>query len=285
MPPTGDPLRIAQAVAAKLKQNISAIAAEHPLWMSLTAGQDSRMLAAAATAADADVKYFTMRSPNKSARIDCRVAEVLARRHRLSHTIFDWEEPRKDQLDDWQFRVGDCVAGATWRAVETFRQLDADRAFMPGLCGEVGRGFYWRAADLEDDSPVEADELVDRMRHPQHPSVMTAATKWLSGLEGLNRRDLLDFAYIEQRLGCWAGPSHYGHTKNLRIIPLSDREIFSNMFRLPPRHRFKSLLPRAVIKELSPEMLSIAFNNDVGLRRALLFCKKAALAVKIKLFG
>jgi hypothetical protein len=147
------------------------------------------------------------------------------------------------------------------------KQLDADLVFLPGLCGEVARGYFWKKSDLEDRAPITSREILDRIGVPHHEIVLDAAESWLHGLDGLERLEVLDFAYIEQRLGCWAGPSHYGHSKNLRVVPLSDREVFTLMLRLPKKYRFENRLPADLIEALWPELLAIPFNSDVGIRR------------------
>ena len=70
---------------------------------------------------------------------------------------------------------------------------------------------------------------------------------------------------IEQRLGCWGGPSYYGHINQIRLAPLADRNIFELMLALQKEYRYAGYMPRDVIGSLWPELLTLPFNEPIGL--------------------
>ena len=110
-------------VADRIATTLSLVASASPIVMNLTAGRDSRMvLACARTIAD---RLFlgTARLPGKAAAIDCNIASMLARRHRLNHVIREWLDPSPEDLSEWLYRTGYCVAGGTWRTVRTTREF------------------------------------------------------------------------------------------------------------------------------------------------------------------
>ncbi|MDJ0688503.1 MAG: hypothetical protein QNJ41_08330 [Xenococcaceae cyanobacterium MO_188.B32] len=134
-----------------------------------------------------------------------------------------------------------------------------------------------KKSDLTSDA-ISTEEIVARLGFPAHPKLVEAAGCWISQLPLANPLDILDFLYIEQRLECWAGPNHYGHTNNIRIVPLSDREIFSLMLQLPADYRFRQQLATDLIKQLWPELLSIPFNKDTRIREAAKWVKNKSRA-------
>ena len=172
------------------------------------------------------------------------------------------------ELQDWQLRGGYAGAGRTWKSVRTLEQLDPGLAVLEGLCGEVGRAYYWRRSDFESTRLTPRGVLV-RLGFPAHPRLLDAADRWLSAVPARDQFDVLDLLYIEQRLGCWAGPNHVGHVHNPRIVPLSDREIFSSMMSLQPEYRFEQRLGPDVIRSLWPELLGMPFNQAGPLRSVL----------------
>ena len=90
----------------------------------------------------------------------------------------------------------------------------------------------------------------------------------LSVLTSLAIAIILDLTYIEQRLGCWGGPQHYGHPHSsaLRLFPFCHRKIFELMLKLPYEYRQKQELTIDIIRQEWPELLSLPFNSFTGIR-------------------
>jgi hypothetical protein len=84
------------------------------------------------------------------------------------------------------------------------------------------------------------------------------------------RPDVLDLLYVEQQLGCWAGPQQYGGQAPVKSAPpFCDRRLFDLMLSLPCEYRFAQRLAPDLIAKLWPELLMIPFNQDIGLHRAV----------------
>lgn len=251
-------------IAEKTAANLAAVAGRYPVYLSLTAGRDSRMLLAAARPVRERVRCFLARLPDDTAAQDQRVAKKIAARAGLELDIFDEVAASEEQLELWQLRTGYCVGGRTNHIVATMMQIEAERVFLPGLCGEIGRAYYWKEADFAADR-FSAGELVSRLKVPAEAQFVEGAKEWIDNLPSNDVFETLDLLYIEQRLGCWAGPTHFGHVGNLRMLPLSDRAIIGAMLRLPARYRFDRRLARDMIGRLWPELLRYPFNRDTGL--------------------
>ena len=96
-----------------------------------------------------------------------------------------------------------------------------------------------------------------------------AVNTWLIGLPpGLSVPTILDLAYIEHRLGCWASPHLYGAAPfHMNLVPLCHRRIFDILLRLPPDYRRKQRLARDIISRAWPELMRWPFNDYTGFKR------------------
>ncbi|MEQ9122116.1 MAG: hypothetical protein RIM80_06070, partial [Alphaproteobacteria bacterium] len=136
-----------------------------------------------------------------------------------------------------------------------------------GACGEVGRAFYWSAADIGAARP-DAAALLDRFGLPATPETVAAGEAWLATTPEVSTARLWDLAYIEQRLGCWAGPAVYGATQPLpSLSPYNARDIFALMLGLPDAYRADEAPARDFIAVGWPELNETPFNRPEGLDR------------------
>jgi hypothetical protein len=139
-------------------------------------------------------------------------------------------------------------------------------AWLTGFAGEVGRAFYSRATDSETQKMSPA-ELLERMNLPSSDRLQEAMRAWLCGLPDLPLSTLLDFVYLEHRLGCWASPHLYGAAPfAVNLTPFSHREIFDVMLRLPSAYRRGKALSGDIISAAWPELLSLPYNDYPGIR-------------------
>ena len=264
--PTTDCDRSVAEIAEILLGQIKAIANKYPIYLSLTAGRDSRMLLACSRSSLERVKFFTREIPDRSAKLDCDIAQELANRFGLDHEILPYQTASETELAQWLVQTGNCVAGRVWRSVRTLKQLEGDRIYLPGIAAEVGRAFYWRKKDSTNQA-ISAVEILDRLQMPQTPLLQSRAEQWLTQLPAKDRYEVLDMLYWEQRLGCWAGPLHYGLVNNgFCLSPFVHRRLLEIMLSLPPTYRQNQLLTRDLIQQQWAELLSFPFNRYPGLK-------------------
>jgi hypothetical protein len=234
------------------------------------------MVLAAARRLSPRVACYTFEHPDAKAHLDCRSGVAIARRARVKHQILPWIVPDTTDLRDWQVQTGHCVAGRVWQAASTHKQL-GDGVRLSGMGGEVGRCFYWRRQDL-DGAKLSALEVIHRLRLPPHPRLIRDAEEWLAVLPVSEAPHVLDLLYIEQRLGCWAGPQGYGH-RTSAMAPLTDHQLFELMLSLPLYYRFEQRLAVDVIARLWPELLAYPFNQEFGFRRVFRRFRERARSV------
>jgi hypothetical protein len=274
---TRDADGVVAAIGSCLRENVETMSASGPLRISLTAGRDSRSVLAAARLLHPRIVCYTFGLPDPRTQIDCRVARRIARQVGLRHEVVPWVDPSPRDLEEWQERTGGCVGGRVWRLASTRKQLTGPGVRASGLCGEVGRGFYWRAEDF-DGLAFSPEELISRLGLPANGRLHGEAEQWLAGLPVTERPDVLDLLYVEQRLGCWAGPQQYGDEGNVKSAPpLCDRRLFNLMLSLSCEYRFAQRLSSDLIATLWPELLTIPFNQEIGLRRTVATLRTWAL--------
>lgn len=267
LPGTADGDEVAAVVHEGVRRTIGAVAAVHPLTLSLTGGRDSRLLLGCAREVLPEAVLFTLVQPGPET-VDAHLATRLADRYALAHELLPVRTTRPEERDEWLTVTGHAVGGELWQAHETLRRLDPARVLLPGTAGEVGRAHTYRPGD-PDDGPVAPETLLRRLRLPALPVYLEHAGSWLAELPELPYSTVLELAYVEQRLSCWAGPGHYGNrTSRFELSPFASRTLFEAMLALPVEHRWSERLGDDVVSRAWPELLDLPFNEFTGLRGA-----------------
>lgn len=233
--------------------------------MHMTAGCDSRMVLGAALAAGCRPVLTTISLPSGGAQVDCLTAAKLARQCGLRHEVRPFLPPTEEDRQEWLERTGCCVCDHVTNLSTTLKSWAHRELQVTGTCGEIGRAYYWGASDLEADAP-DATEILSRIKVPVASPIVEAAEAWLDRLHGLPAVRIWDLVYVEQRLGCWAGPSVYG-SKLLfpSMSPFNSRTIIDAMLRLPAAYRLENRFAREFIGRGDPNLLQIPFNRPTGI--------------------
>lgn len=258
-------------IAYLTKQNITAVARRFPLQMSLTAGQDSRMLLACAKQYKQNIAFFTYALPDRVGRLDCFMAKRMAKRFGLRHRILPFRRADETELELWLYRTG-CSVGEVrgFKAMRTVKQLDPTRVYLPGIVAEVGRGFYWKSlkhiSENSSKNEIDAKSLLNIMHAPVNRQTSERVQRWLAGLPTDDALQVLDLFYIEQRLGCWAGviALAYAGMSAFELWTLNSRRILQLMLALPIEYRRKGRLNVDVIQTEWSELMDFPFNRAMG---------------------
>jgi hypothetical protein len=248
-------------------RNISAVARAVPIQMSLTAGRDSRMLLACARPWASQASFFTSEVRDRNGRLDVHVAQRLAETLGLRHRVLPFLESSAADATRWLYRTSMSVGERRgFEAYRTDTQMDPGRAHLPGLVAELGRGFYWSLVDGlpdPDDRDCLSKALLKLMNAPVDRHTVERMTTWMSGLPASSPWDVLDFFYLEQRLGCWAGAWGYAHADMVRFEswPLNSRRLTALMLSLPYEYKAAARLNDDVIRSRWPELVDIPYNK------------------------
>jgi hypothetical protein len=260
-----NPQETVRDIAALIEAFISGVTALAPAQIPITAGYDTRVLLACSRPSLPSIRFITTQLPDVNARMDCAYGRRIAKRFDLDYSVMTWKNPSRAEIENWLYRTGSCVVDRITRCVATDQQLDPTRFSLLGLAGEIGRSYYWLPDDFPA-RPLSCDELLRRFHFPPVDLVSQEASDWLERLPTADLQEKLDLLYIEQRLGCWAGPSMYG-PQQARFVayPFNSRRIFEKMLSLPEDYRRQERLPKDLIRLKWPELLEFPFNEPFGL--------------------
>jgi hypothetical protein len=253
-----------RTIASSIQNTIDEVAKVHPISFTLTAGRDSRMILASARAHAQNATFVTFAEPKET--LDMQTAERLAKQLNLQHEFIPIRHATEEELQTWLSLTGVSLAGGIWKIHKTLEKLDRTRVLFPGTAGEVGRAFYWKSSDSAH-MKLTVKDILTRCRLPHHSRLTAATDQWLKDLQDFNAFTILDLSYIEQRLGCWAAPSHYGNTTSLFEFSLfNSRPVFEAMMRLPYEYRKKQMLPQDLCNHCWPDVLQLPFNQYTGFK-------------------
>lgn len=245
-------------VSHNLRQSVEALAQSALITVLTTAGNDSRILLAAAKNAP-KTKMLTFITA--SSATDVKVAKQLSRITKLEHTT---TEVGRDETDErlWFENVGRCVAGASLRSAALKMNLPEDQQYLKGIGGEIGRRTnYYRPGDEKRDS-ISPEALIQRLHLPNHPRLRIAGKAWLDGLTDYNDvAELIEIVYRENRIGAWASPQLHGDSINSAwLFPMNQQTTIDSLRFLSAETKNARSSPQVIITNLWPDLLAIPIN-------------------------
>lgn len=265
--PSSDSSATVAAIIRRVRFIFEAVASRFPLQLSLTAGRDSRILLACARPLLDKTTFFTA---TDGTGVEGHLPRRLAKRFNLKHRHLALRQSDPTQRAAWDAITGWSIGGDIAEIYTTFGALDPGKALLPGVAGEVGRANYG-ARVLDWRAPVSTAELLDVLRMPQAPRLVAALQAWRDEIGGCDNATLFDLLYIEQRVGAWAGPQHYGCDRYVacHITPFVDPQVLRLMLDLPWDFRYQEKFADEVCRQAWPELLEFPFNKLVGLPRQI----------------
>ena len=267
-----DLLEGAGRIAAALVKAVRPLAeAAGPVELSLTGGKDSRLIAAALTAAGV---RFRARTHGFASHPDVIIAAMIAERLGVEHTVTEPRSPGTPDEADVLGRlrsavlVSDGMLSAfenlgSWIRPDT--RLDAEPVQAGGHGGELLRGGYAQAAWRARIPSAGAAELFRRMTTRRlgllRPS---AAGAYLASLApsaaALDRGPLpaLDDFYLVNRAGRWSAAARQAYLLRSALVqPFFADRVVRAARAVPLRHRMSDRLHREVLASLRPELLGV----------------------------
>ena len=278
----------ALAVAGIVRRSAEALLAKGKVVVALTGGNETRFLLAAYKPFIKDLTFVTVEAPATTR--DVSIAKRLAETFGLRHIILPLAEATPAEQAAWHYATGHTVTGPNMVSHPTIRPLLEYDYFLGGLGGEIGRAFFWRAADTFE-SPFGAPEIVPRFGMPVASAVLEATERWLESVtpqfDGLT---VLDLAYLELRMSAWSAAQTYAQSFVEHQHPLICREVYALMLDLPPDAKRGNLLIKSGIAQLWPELGAIPINRYGDYRDTLHVLMQAADGKRVakkfrKLFG
>lgn len=275
-PTARSPLSVSQ-MHSSARDFIQALAnSQAGLECHLTAGWDSRMVLSASWPLKHRINYLTYLAEGATAQIDVEVATNLARRFGLSHATIPVSHPSQDDIDQWLARNSNCIQDSVTGLTRTIVETYADRYGLAGVGGEVGRAFYWKKRDIGLVG-LTPELLLQRLGFRATREALSLADRWLARYRHQPRTRILDRAYIDIRLGCWAGPSLGGHlVEKPTLSPFNCLWIYESMLALADSYRLSGAFARDFIAQGCLDLVQVPVNRPAGLRRLRNLPREAA---------
>jgi hypothetical protein len=269
---------IVKNIHLRTRKFVEALSQDRAIECHLTAGWDSRMVLSASMGTNADIRYLTYKAPGTNGSIDCLVAQHISRSMSLRHEEIPLLTARQSDIDGWTERTSGCIRDSVMNLTTTVTATYTGRYVLCGLAGEVGRAFYWKPRDIEKNG-LDAEDLLDRLGFCRSKPAIEAAERWLREIDVKPRTAILDQAYIDLRLGGWAGPSLCGHPIDKpSLSPFNNSTIFSLMRMLPDEYRRSGGFAKDFVSLGSPALAEIPVNRAAGMKR-LRYIKREIAAV------
>jgi len=256
-----------QAIVDRVTENIAAISRQYPTNMGLTRGRDSRMLLACAVARR-EIQFATfVYKKGRLTRVDKYMACKLSRRLDLNHKILPVARPSSVETQAYWRRIVYSVGyGKAADFNIACRRFGIEAAWINGFAGGVGKAVFWRSRDVSS-TELTGSDLIDRMDLEHQPGFASALDSWLARLATTDALEALNFAYLEQNVGCWSSPHMYGGSQAHPISPFCHRDIVEAMLRLPARCRLRKQMAVDVVRRACPEISDLPYHSFQGWRR------------------
>ncbi len=253
------------AVATALVDAVAPLAgARLPVELSLTGGKDSRLIAAALTAAKVP---FRARTHGAADHPDVVVAGTIADKLGVEHTVITPKPPTAATPEDvlTRLRCGVLVADGMLSAFENTGRPDpafaADPVQVGGHGGELLRGGYATYARNPARGAVQFRRLTTRRLRLLRPG---AAATYLSSLSPWAARfarapiAVLDDFYLINRAGRWSAAARQAYLLRSGLVqPFFDERVVTTAGAVPLKNRVSGRLHRDLLRELCPDLLDV----------------------------
>lgn len=255
----------ADSIAADLAGHVEAVARQFDTAVTLTAGWDSRLVAAASRRLAHRITYVTIGAAG--AGLDqiaaSRMGAALGLRHRLVPVAAASEAAQQR----WDWLVGHAVREDNRLTHPTLAGIDAE-VMLTGICGEPGRcRLYRHDIDTINDAPATADFVRARLGVPDDADVRADIDAWLAELPPMPRAMVLDLAYWELKCGSWAMAQGAAQkTVKLSLMPFAQRRVQQAFMAVAPAEKRTDRLFRAIGERLWPELTAFPVNRHGDLR-------------------
>ena len=233
------------------------------VWIPLTAGQDSRLLLAAAVFCDLPVRTVTQHYSLMS-EADRSLPPQLAKAVGKSHLAVAENRFQKHLASEWDehtamhYREVDRFLYAR----EQFSYCDEGDLILRGGCFELGRCFYW---DLFGESTQPTiEDWSTWFLEDQRGSAVRGLVDWFESIgtspqPGLDWRDRF---YWEQRMAGWLSSGEQGLdlVPAEKLHPVNCVDAFELLLAIDPGIRSTGRHQLDLVSRMAPELAAFPYN-------------------------
>lgn len=234
------------------------------IWMSLSAGSDSRVVFAAAQAAGVPMTAFTRISSRMSVA-DYLLPPQMAERLGYGHRYIAPKRRDPGRMKLVEAHAASFVSkGDALPLIEGHRD-GLDGILLGGQCFGVGKVLGRSGTRGAWRRPKDLSAMVARMQgEPLNSSRLEAIERWAhwaaeTPVEGLDWRDRY---YLEQRLAGWQSSKEqvYDMQPHERFVPINCARTYSLLLSLPEAQRATLDHHRLLIRAMSPALADFPVN-------------------------
>lgn len=202
-----------------------------------------------------------------------QAAKELAKRLGLRHVVVP---DRTASASENALRLqlaGYSIDAGSFNLIGDHRQvLDPSRLQVTGNGGHMGRSTSWPDSTLK----TSPETIVDALRLPRTPKMLSAATAWREELPHLDGQAIVDLTFLEVRLAGWAGPNQYAidGTSLSTLFAFSQREFYGLMMRLPGDYRKSQAYVTELCRRAWPQVLEVPVNRAWGATRLMTYAER-----------
>jgi hypothetical protein len=261
------------SLADRLRTALAGLAARGgPLALPLSAGRDSRLLLAAATAADVAVEPYTLVYPGMS-RADRDLPPKLCAAAGLGHRLVPpgARDPERLRVFDQHTARHTVDIDREFFALHQLDPVAGAAVDLGGGVFEAGRCYYHGGLPAElPATPGETAALVQAVLPTRRAEALAAWTEWIheTPSPGLDWRDRL---YLEQRVTGWLSAVSLGlDLAGVERVHLASCGAYlAETLALPPDVRRLGYHHDHLVERLAPALARFPFNPPGSLRERI----------------
>ena len=205
LPVAADPeAAVAEFIDLIRTQYRAMMSEDRKLAISLTAGRDTRMLLACARPFLEEVEFVTVTGGDVYSR-DTVVAHHIASQEGLTHFDLPRIKATPEAREAYLRRGGQVVADTNADTFPSVHPIAKSHYMAGGGGGEIARGFAWAGGEGAPKGKPSAEMVLTRFSLTTPPAAVEAMAAWIDALPVDRVNEVMDLAYIEQRMGHWSG--------------------------------------------------------------------------------
>jgi hypothetical protein len=238
------------------------------MWVSLTAGIDSRLVLAAAHAANRSFRTYTQVHPRITTP-DYVQPPRIARKVGASHIRVPARHAIPSLGTEYDTHADGGIADAD-RGFYARRQwafVSPGDTVLRGICFELGRVGDRHYFDQASTVPPPAEEIIAGRQGAATDDVVSAVEAWrrvlISESNGEEGPDWRDQWYLDQRIGGWVAAIEQSLdlVDGERFNIVNCEETYNALLSLPLEMRLTGEHHRALITRMAPALMDIPFNS------------------------
>jgi hypothetical protein len=276
---------------AALQTTSRGLAAEGSLVLALTAGRDSRTLAAALLSSGIPFECITQSFPGVN-MADIAVAARICRYLGVKHSVVGAQGVDAAANDLWRRHTLGSYSDADNNGLLTgdqYRFLTPEKIFIRGGLFEVGRRFYQQQFAGLDDRTVTGKAIFRRFEPTAlDEDAAPSLDAWLdwrrSHEQGL---DLVDSFYLDQRVGGWLASIEQALDllPGRSFQPANALPVMRALVTPEIEDRQTGRLQHDAIGQMAPELLRFPLNPQPVLRRGKNLARRIYRSAKTRVAG